>query len=105
MPDLVDAEDPGKASPSEDDDSTSDDQGTDEGESCDSPSAVLGPGEWQVRGDVNGVTSPLISGGQGLVPGHVHPPGHPLPGPGPPEEEDSEGDSRDPSPAPALSPH
>ena len=40
MPDLVDAEDPGEASPSEDEDSASDDEGTDEGESCDSPSAV-----------------------------------------------------------------
>ena len=80
----MDVEDPGEESPSGDEDSTSADEGTDEGESRDSPSADLGPGVRQVRGDVNKVTPPLISGGQGLVLGHVHPPGHPLLGPGPP---------------------
>ena len=98
MPDLLEVEDSGE----ETEEAYSDEEGTDEDESHDSPPSVAGSGVRQVRGDVNRVTPPLISGGQGLVPGHVHPPGHPLPGPGPSEEEEEEGGSRDPSPAPAL---
>ena len=60
MPDLADVEDSGGESSSGDEESSSDDEEADEGESRDSPSAVLGSGERQVRGDVNIATPPRI---------------------------------------------
>ena len=50
MPDLVDVEDRGEGPSSDDEESSSDDEEAAEGESYDSPSAVLGSGERQVRG-------------------------------------------------------
>ena len=52
MPGLEDVEDRGEGPFSDDEESSSDDEETAEGKSYDSPSAVLGSGERQVRGGV-----------------------------------------------------
>ena len=59
MPGLKDVEDRGEGPFSEDEESSSDDEETAEGKSYNSPSAVLGSGERQVRGGMQiGTPSP-----------------------------------------------
>ena len=88
MPGLEDVEDRGEGPFSDDEESSSDDEEAAEGKSYDSPSAVLGSGERQVRGGVQ-IDTPSPKLGPQL-------------GGTPPREEDLEGGSRDVSPAPAL---
>ena len=85
MPGLVDAKDMDGESSSDGED---DEEEADKDESHDSPSAVLGSGERQVRGGVRMDTPSLNLG--------------PQIGGTPPREEDLEGGPRDVSPAPAL---